>query len=461
MRRTAVWVVHGMGRQQPFETLGIFSQRLAEALASARPTPRFVDQQGWHQSAVRLTKGDDAVVDVYEYYWAPHTEGNITLRAVYWWLIRSALVPYLYVTENLRLAAAARREQKRLRSESVRLVFFFVTLVALVAVGAAYLWAGHWVAERAADVVQDLNRVGTTASVVAMIQIGLGFVHVLALAIWTWMLLVSFVSTQKQKIRTLPPLTRWRWRAFLIASFLFLALSFRELSSWYGETFWDLLVPATVIAVAFAVYRWVRWVMVEYVGDVAMYVSSNALSSYYEVRKKILDGAVDMLTSILQHGEPGSATPAPLIEPYDRVVVAAHSLGSVIAYDALNRILVQNQVMRADGTTRKVPIQKVQLFVTCGSPLEKIYYFFRERIPEDQPVRKQITDSLYPLINGPTPELAAMRWLNFWTPRDPVSGFLYHYPVTQNIERDYRVPVIAHTKYWKDRGLYTAIAEAI
>jgi hypothetical protein len=49
--------------------------------------------------------------------------------------------------------------------------------------------------------------------------------------------------------------------------------------------------------------RSVRQIMVEYVGDVAIYTSSNALSAYYEVRKAILDGAENMLTSILKHGE--------------------------------------------------------------------------------------------------------------------------------------------------------------
>ncbi len=462
LKRTAIWVVHGMGRQRPFETLGVFSKGLGAALESAPPTPQFIDQHGWHQSAVRLTKqGTDHLIDVYEYYWAPQTEGKITLRAVYWWLIRSALVPYLYITENLRLRADERRHQKRLRSELLRLAFFFFTLVALIAVGVAYLWAGRWMALRGSEFLQDLDRSGVTTSVALMVKAGLGFIHVLALAIWTWLLAVSFGSSQKHKIRALSPLTRWKWRLFLNATFLFLALSFDLLVPFYGPTFLNLLVPATVIAVAFALYRWIRSIMVEYVGDVAIYVSSNAFSAYYDVRKKILDGAVDMLTSILRDDEPQDASRTSSAHRYDEVVVVAHSLGSVIAYDALNRILVQNQVVRADGTVRAVPIQKVRLFVTCGSPLEKIYYFFRERIPEKETIRKAITDLLYPLIKGHTHELDTMQWLNFWTPRDPVSGYLYHYPVTRNIECDDGVPLFAHTRYWEDGAVYTTIADAI
>ena len=68
--------------------------------------------------------------------------------------------------------------------------------------------------------------------------------------------------------------------------------------------------------------------MVQYVGDVAIYVTSNKLDRFDEVRSKIKETARTVASAVFTAYD--SAGPKFL---YDKIAVVGHSLGSVIAYD--------------------------------------------------------------------------------------------------------------------------------
>jgi len=68
----------------------------------------------------------------------------------------------------------------------------------------------------------------------------------------------------------------------------------------------------------------------------------------------------------------------------------------VIAYDTINELLAQFNGGPGPADDRpSLPLtlpqlQKLRGLLTFGSPLDKIYYFFREHVKEDQAIRAQI-----------------------------------------------------------------------
>ncbi len=64
--------------------------------------------------------------------------------------------------------------------------------------------------------------------------------------------------------------------------------------------------------------------IVNYVGDVAIYTTTDIKSKHYEIRSRILTESVQQMELLLKE--------------YERLVIVAHSLGSVIAFDTLNRV---------------------------------------------------------------------------------------------------------------------------
>jgi len=92
-RKRAVWIVHGMGQQVPFETL----EQLAEGLISAAeqsnpplpvPPPKFREVRVGNTVLQRIELAlprpgaDPQEVHLYECYWAPKTEGAVKLTDV-------------------------------------------------------------------------------------------------------------------------------------------------------------------------------------------------------------------------------------------------------------------------------------------------------------------------------------------------------------------------------------------
>lgn len=108
--------------------------------------------------------------------------------------------------------------------------------------------------------------------------------------------------------------------------------------------------------------------------DVAAYVSRN------DLRERVRDFVRDALHRICYRDDVSS------------VVVNAHSNGTVIGFDVLNQLT-------------PVAAQKVQYFVTAGSPLRKYAELFYWGS----------------MISGMQRMAAPQGWTNFWDERDPVA----------------------------------------
>lgn len=231
--------------------------------------------------------------------------------------------------------------------------------------------------------------------------------------------------------------------------------------------YWMVVIVRALVPKWFAWTRWLHeavdgWgtaIVVGYIGDIAIYTTMDEKSSYYRIRQQILAEAQALVDAVLD----GDGT-----QPYDRVIIAGHSLGSVIAYDTFNRFNIAANL----GTARSV--EKLHGLITFGSPLDKIAFFFRDHTAPRETVRRQILSHLHSFksknwdlsheslhIGDPLkPKLDHIPWVNYYGAKDPVSGHLDFYKIDDhdNVELDLHAKWgVAHTAYWENRAFYQDI----
>jgi hypothetical protein len=202
-----------------------------------------------------------------------------------------------------------------------------------------------------------------------------------------------------------------------------------------------------------------RGVLVEYVGDIAAYVSPQWLDRFNELRQRIKNVACTTTRAIYDaRSEDGS----PL---YKKVVIAGHSLGSVIAYDTVNSLCVEDQ----GGAARGVG-DRTRALVTFGSPLDKTAFIFGVNGLRTGILREMLAAAVQPLIDSYS--YRRFEWLNLWTRADLVSGSLrfYDWPIAgvpleahvRNIEDPgATTPLAAHIEYWRSPLLSKEIVDML
>src|SRR5215467_8555144 len=110
--RQALLVIHGIGEQNPYETLDSFARGVFRFLQSLPPGnvalgPVLTALKDWTQMGMRITlnpgQGPDREgrIDIFEYYWAPQTEDKLSWKDTLKWLILTDLRPLRYFADNL------------------------------------------------------------------------------------------------------------------------------------------------------------------------------------------------------------------------------------------------------------------------------------------------------------------------------------------------------------------------
>jgi hypothetical protein len=208
------------------------------------------------------------------------------------------------------------------------------------------------------------------------------------------------------------------------------------------------------------------------IGGLAVYLGADELSKNYAARSLILDQCSQALKDLLGKHPDLVCTNAPR-DTYDRVLIAAHSLGSVISYDTLNRLLVQNEA----GILAPNVLPRLKGMLTFGCPLNKVMYFFRTRTSRSTIILQRILFVLHPYrllvrisneanspISLPDPHPATdpfgsrskgFLWLNAYSPFDLISGKMFFYKADNNRRVEHGVmPWTAHLSYWENPDLY-------
>jgi len=364
-------VIHGIGEQNPFETLDSFTRGLVQYLEESKVQfkleHRIAERKGadgsdWVESFVRLSppQGDDWI-DIHEYYWAYLTEEKISPSEVLQWVVQTLEGTIRFYDENqdLRQRYETRPGRPRFRLRKVVWVLLFF---------------------------------------------------------WPLVGVLNFALRVMRRLKAIVP--------FKIG----------------------LLRPTQIL--------------VGYIGDIAIYTTMDQKSRRYEIRQRILKESQALLEAILAEA------------PEDaQVIVAGHSLGSVTAYDTLNRLNIKANLPGGED----LPLKKLAGLITFGSPLDKIAFFFREHAGKDQYVRRQIMKYLHsfkakPLSFQKEPyvldsqierKLDYLPWVNYWSEKDPISGHLdfYQIPDQDNVCLD--LPEkwgVAHVGYWCHEPFYEDIA---
>lgn len=242
------------------------------------------------------------------------------------------------------------------------------------------------------------------------------------------------------------------------------------------------------------------------VGDIVVYNITDPKNKYYCVKREIMDGAVKALKFLIEREKDNEDQPANENEAgelfYPSVLVAGHSLGTQVSYDAINKInlmINENELKNygPDGYLRKNPSipagaakdqthisNQLRGFITFGSPLDKIAFFLRETVDDTMYIRQQVLDHYhgfkqndwsltsppanYHLVNCSLQRfLEDIPWRNYFDYYDPVSGSLDFYKNLENIDCVFvkgktnsirkRVMNFTHSNYWECPEFYIDI----
>lgn len=532
-QKTAMLVVHGIGEQNPYETLDSFARGVLSFLREKLGDEHVkldsvkIALKDWTQVGMRLkvksgldykTEGQ---VDIFEYYWAPDTEGKLSWKDTLNWLIRTDLTPLRYFADNLqqmmnvpqaRFHSALWHCVKLYAREIMRVLFLYVPL----AVG--LLWLLSWLSQPS-SIWKSLKPIVTALQpysewpkpvVLACYASGL---------LMTLFMLQSFIAFLNRSFPTMRGWARGVWLALTQPGFKMDRMKWAKgvrsaldepssttIQGW-AEGLWFVLALLSTVAffavghflpilwpwfavdlqplretilinkkeIVFAVLALsaaaaLRYVLTAYVADVAVYVSADAKSKNYVARSAILKGSSAALTRILADDQ------------YDRVILAGHSLGSVIAYDTINELLAQADGELGPTSDRPTTVlclsqlQKLRGLLTFGSPLDKIYYFFREHVKEDQAIRAQILSMLHFFrkvrsrrnykpydFTYTSCQLDELVWVNAYAFMDPVGARLKFYKLEPEDQKSfwYWIPGLAHLSYWGDPNFYSYFGEKL
>lgn len=168
-----------------------------------------------------------------------------------------------------------------------------------------------------------------------------------------------------------------------------------------------------------------RKFVIQFVGDVAAYVSPHVVDRFFDLRHRVKDAIWSAARAVYAlRDETGNFA-------YDHIFVAGHSLGSVIVYDVLNRLMNDDKLnaKKSDPCCNDVPNEpldvggRTRFLLTYGSPLDKTAFIFSMQDEAAGSERDAIAATLQPLIVYERP----FEWQNIWSPYDIISGPLEFY----------------------------------
>lgn len=458
-RRTAVIVVHGIGEQVQFETLDRAVQGLRrvggdpQAVVNVRAVKLGAEEHRRAELDV-----DDTAVHLYEGYWAPITAGQVTMRDVVFFLGRGAtngiqnawsgFARYMFG----KIAPRQRQLGTLLGLVLAAAIIASLAIVDLVALAVAAQTAG----------LQIPTIVLPDATWLALV-----FVLCVGLVVAT----IGVAAAARKARRAMPPAVRASsaWKALFVPAWIavgiaiaaaiacgggilvLLALNqgpfFTPPPAWLVWALWGGLFLASLA---------VRSLFIAYVGDIAAYVSPQALDRFTEIRSDIKKAVSRVAEAVYSAREPdGSFT-------YDRIAFVGHSLGSVVAYDTLNGLIKEDN-LGADRNAAK----RTCLLLTFGSPLDKTAFIFATSASKTTETREALATLSQPMIldakNRPFP------WVNVYSRADVISGALdlYH-PldgspprVTNIVDAEATTPLAAHNEYWENDLVWTTLRDAL
>lgn len=504
----AILVAHGMGQQLPFATLDQVATIVRNEERRSHPSTDALSREpriemeyvvlgrnaatysasGESKSAgtmlpraeIQITRKDGTkrCIHLYEMYWAPLTEGRITLRETTGLFLDagvSALRTILFRRTFSRYIFMERREMETI-SFVVLLQYLLALLSLLALIGLNALIASVVTLKLFASLQPSLP---TTSQLPADPHLPLLTAYLFALECTLLVLFgiaIGLPMALRKQGRKLPAMVQKLTGGAAI--FIFVAL---VLGSLLLGVQW-LLNPQTSnpspdwIVTAYARLGLVPWLfavlasfvargfLLQFLGDVAIYVSPQKLNRFYETRRAVQEAGAQVARAVYaetdENGDPR----------YPHVVIVGHSLGSVLAYDTLNALIQQDNL----GDGKKRVTARTKLLLTFGSPLDKIAFIFGVQPGQASQVREQLASAGEPLT---VHSKHRPRWINIWSRQDWISNRLRYYDKPEGdaketpSEKRLRVenfedeeattPLAAHNEYWDNRTLAKELYKAL
>ena len=148
---------------------------------------------------------------------------------------------------------------------------------------------------------------------------------------------------------------------------------------------------------------------------------------------------------------------------YDDIILVGHSLGSVVVYDTLNKLLIDRE---SAGGDPQEAASRTRLMLSFGSPLDKTAFIFATQGSGSE-AREALAASVQPLIER---EELRPRWVNIYSRWDIISGPLDYYdrrdrsnrnPVANIKDGKATTLLAAHVEYWRNPMIFEKIVEAL
>lgn len=203
--------------------------------------------------------------------------------------------------------------------------------------------------------------------------------------------------------------------------------------------------------------------LTNYMADVQAWATFAETDEKFERREKVIETGKRVMRHVLEDPD------------CKRVTIVAHSLGTPIAQDVLLALARYNRARNPHGDeiVYPIPLAKIDHFVTIGSPIDKIEYFF-ESMTSASHRYKRYYESMRGDIG--TPPFSRnkdpyIHWINFWDDGDLVSGAL-HSPANRsgaaqrvdNVHVEsltFPSPGPSHSAYFVDRRVIDILTDVI
>src|SRR6266567_4478833 len=503
-QRVAIIVNHGMGQQVPYETIEGVAKAVWRGITHEKNGPDAgcvirrvrLGTEGKGEVETELVRAEIEMqhgqqkydVHIYESYWAPLTEDKVTLKDLMSFLFNAGWNGFLNTSAKNGFQRWMFGSEQRFKLPKLRLMLILTALMllllALVMMNAVLVAAVASHAVGGAKAFPGLLTAPLTSDFIVA--------DVAALLIFLGTVGLPWVYTKLRQGASTPQWLSWLgWLLIVLGAGLIFLAAFvmpLQLAGWHPERLlwpnvsagatwlaeghnsrlWGFAIPSLWGVELLAAYA-VRWFLVEYVGDVAAYIAAHTVSKFYELRQQIWQTAMKVSRAVYR----AQADHKPGSEPgflYQKIIVVGHSLGSVIGYDVLNGLLLEDLFSNHPLDV----VRRTRMFLTFGSPLDKTAFLFRTQQDMCSPVREVAAAAVQPMIQhyNYRPE----EWVNLYSKSDIISGSLEFYdpPDEHNAnggaqfqipgvlpemkkrvnnlpDPDARTPLAAHVEYWEGK----------
>jgi hypothetical protein len=396
---TAVVFVHGMGEQRRYADSALLATRLAWRAGAPLPTVdlawRADEPSARPRARARVTLAlDGRPVVFHDVYWAPLVSGRTNFRSLVRWLKGRALRPVGYLlarwASHPELKISTLQEDRDALSPVQRdLLDDYLAFARNTRAR-----RGPYAAGRFEAFERFLGERHEGAALALRVR-----------AARAW--LARFRSVNLLTLARSAPLLAALASALLVVPLTAAWLADRLVDPGRGAGF--TLVTLGVGALWLGAFPLAR-LLVRTLGDVEVYATYTEASERHAAHDAVVAEAVSVLRRALE--DPGTS----------RVVLVAHSLGTVVAWDALRVLALETQ---AHGPLKAAALLKLARVVTYGSPVDKVRYFHFMDDKNDPTFaavleRMRADTRVGPFADRPE----GLAWDNGYDPADLVAGRL-------------------------------------